>query len=297
MEREMEYKTLSKRVKQLLSCEEGYEVDWKSRIKGLESEDIVAFANSKDGGAILIGVDEIKGGDGRQKSKIVGCQISDENKMKIKSKAQNCVPPIEIDIITENAADEPFYRIEIPSGNNKPYCTLKGVYKIRDDGNNQTLTPNKLLTIFIETESEIFLKRFKNAAKELEEVLNESYGEINQARSDIEAILPIVEGIQDYNYMVDDMSGKVDNIDNITEDTNITTNWNEERIIALLNHFNIEDPWVTSLKERVKDFIIWDAENGMNIQDKEYFKRIARFHKATDEQLKQWLQEVIDEKT
>lgn len=291
-----EYKTISKKAQLLLASGEGYEVDWKRELKGLKSEDLVAFANSKNGGYILLGVDEFKDKDGRQKSKIVGCQISDENKMSVISKAQQCIPQIEIKIITENNEDKPFYRIEIPSGDNKPYCTPKGIYKIRDDGNNKPLTPDKLLKVFMETESEKFLKRFKNASKELEEVINNSYDEINQARSDIEDILPIVEGIEDNNYMVDDMSGKVDEMGVSIVDTQITTNLNEKRLKALLNHFNIEDPLITDLKMNVKNYILMDVEDGIDIRDKKYFKKLHSF-RATDEQLEQWLKEVIDEIT
>ena len=96
-----EYKGLSKEAKSLLNSEESYDVDWKVNIKGFHSEDIVAFANSRNGGSVLIGVEELKDGDGKQKSKIVGCPINDENKMNIKSKAFNCIPPIHLDIIVE----------------------------------------------------------------------------------------------------------------------------------------------------------------------------------------------------
>lgn len=95
----LEYKTISDRAKLLLKREEGYDVDWKVNVKGVHSEDIVAFANSKDGGSILIGIDETKDEEGKQKAKIVGCPISDENKMSIKSKASNCIPQINVEII------------------------------------------------------------------------------------------------------------------------------------------------------------------------------------------------------
>src|SRR5262249_10559769 len=129
-----EYKTLSQRAKQLLSREEGFEVDFKRALSGLEAEDIVAFANSKAGGAILIGVDESKGADGRQAGIIVGCPVGDYDKRKILDKAHQCVPPVDVTVHVENRSDKAFYRLEIPSGPNKPYCTSGGTYKIRGDG-------------------------------------------------------------------------------------------------------------------------------------------------------------------
>jgi len=247
-------------------------------------------------GLILIGVDETKDFDGKQKAKIVGCEISDDNKNKILTKAQNCIPPVEIEIIKENIGSEPFYRIEIPSGDNKPYCTRKGIYKIRDDGNNKLLTPDKLLSIFIEKESEIFLKRFKTAAKELESALYNSLNEIQEVKSYLENILPQVEELQEYGYMSDDILGTVNEIHKEVIATNGIAVWNEKRILKLLNHFNIEDPRLTNLKTIFKKSVIRDSKEGINIKDKNYLKEKRDiFHGATEEQLKKWYKEVIEE--
>jgi len=294
--RKIEYKTLSKKVEFLLAREEDNDVDWKMDMSGFHSEDIVAFANSKNGGSILIGVAEFTDSDGRQKPKIVGCTISDGNKMSINTKAQNCIPPVEVDIIAENTMKKPFYRIEIPSGGKKPYCTRKGIYKIRDDGNNRGITPDNLLKIFIEEESDIFLKRFKVAAKELENVLYCASDEIKEVKSYIENILPEVEGLQEYSYMSDEILGTVNNIENNAQSTEITTGWNEKRILLLLNHFDIEDPYVTNLKKMFKHSVIRMSENGINIMDKNYLKDMSvTYYGATEEQLKQWHSEVIEE--
>jgi ATP-dependent DNA helicase RecG len=269
-----EYKTLSKKVKVLLAREEGLDSDWKRGMNGLESEDLVAFANSKNGGSILIGVEETKDSEGRQTPKIVGSRLTDTNKMSIKTKAQNCIPPIELNIIKENTANEPFYRIEIPSGNNKPYCTQKGIYKIRADGNNKVITPDELLSMFIELESELFLKRFKTAAEELEKVLFTASDEINEAKSYLEDILPQLEELQNYSYMSEEILGHVEEIVNDTSSTEITSNWNEKRIIALLNHFEIEDPYVINKKNNFKEFITRRFNDGEDIKDEKFLKEI-----------------------
>lgn len=121
-----EFRTLSQRARQLLAREEGFDVEFKMSLSGLHAEDIVAFANSRAGGAILIGVREVRGADGRQHLEVVGCPVGDSEKLKIVDKAHKCVPPIDLTIYVENRKDRPFYRVEIPSGPNKPYCTSGG---------------------------------------------------------------------------------------------------------------------------------------------------------------------------
>ncbi len=74
---------------------------------------------------------------------------------------------MEVNLIIENYARRPFYRIEIPSGKEKPYCTAGGTYKIRGDGRTNTLLPGRLLSLFVEKQSEIFFNRFREATKEL----------------------------------------------------------------------------------------------------------------------------------
>lgn len=74
-----EFKGLTQSTIKLLNKEENVDVDFKR--EGIESEDIVAFANSKNGGVILIGVDEIKDEPGKViKGKIVGTKVGDPEK-------------------------------------------------------------------------------------------------------------------------------------------------------------------------------------------------------------------------
>jgi predicted HTH transcriptional regulator len=53
-----QYSGISKRAKTLLKSGETREVDYKENTRGLHAEDLVAFANSPSGGAILLGVEE-----------------------------------------------------------------------------------------------------------------------------------------------------------------------------------------------------------------------------------------------
>lgn len=166
-----EHAGISERARDLLNRQEDRDVDFKRQLSGLASADLVAFANSPTGGAILIGVDESANSDGLQRGLIVGCPVGDKEKLVILNKAESCVPPIEIEIYVENAAEIPFLRIEIPSGPDKPYCTRKGIYAIRGDGRTKALLPGRLLSLFLETEAEQFFTRFREATGELESSL------------------------------------------------------------------------------------------------------------------------------
>lgn len=153
------YQTISKRARQLLDGDEYHYVDFKRSPKGISSEDLVSFANSEHGGTVLLGVDEQKDKLGRQTGKVVGCEVSDAMKLLITSRALSCFPPVKVEIFVENNSDKPFYRVEVPSGTNKPYCTSGGTYKIREDGRNKVLRPDELLNLFIHSESEQFFDR------------------------------------------------------------------------------------------------------------------------------------------
>ncbi|NLI93896.1 MAG: ATP-binding protein [Peptococcaceae bacterium] len=161
------YMSVSRKSRALLNRQEGLDVDFKLTVKGIEATDLVAFANSEKGGTILAGVGEDEDVYTLQKGKIIGCSVGDKERLYILSKAESCVPPVEVNIIIENYARKPFYRIEIPSGKDKPYCTAGGTYKIRGDGRTNNLLPGRLLSLFIEKQSEIFFNRFREATKEL----------------------------------------------------------------------------------------------------------------------------------
>jgi predicted HTH transcriptional regulator len=182
--RKSEFKGISKRAKKLLAGDENLDVDFKEEMNGLKAVDLVAFANTEKGGAILIGIRDSKDLNGRQVGRIVGCHISDENKLAIISKAQSCTPPIHVDVFVENLNSKPFYRIEIPSGRNKPYCTGGGKYKIRGDGRNLPLNPRKLLAMFLEIESKKFFNQFQRVTEELEDNLKKTISEIIESISE-----------------------------------------------------------------------------------------------------------------
>jgi ATP-dependent DNA helicase RecG len=162
------YRGLTRRTRWLLSRQEDYDVDFKRTVSAIDQGDLVAFANSPTGGTLLVGVDEGKGPDGRQCGVVVGCAVGDREKLLLQNKATDCVPPVKLEIFIENTGRNPIFRLEIPSGLDKPYCTRRGTYKIRGDGRTDAIFPVRLLAIFMENESERFRQRFRQATGQLQ---------------------------------------------------------------------------------------------------------------------------------
>jgi hypothetical protein len=309
-----EYNGLSNRTKLLLSSQEGFDVDFKKNGNGLEPEDLVAFTNSKKGGAILIGVNEIKKGNGRQDTEIVGCPVGDEAKLAIINKANSCIPNIEVSIFIENLAKKPFFRIEIKSGNNKPYCTNAGIYKIRGDGRILPIHPDTLLSMFIEKEGETFLRRFKNATQDIEETISKLKSKIEEDSKDL------LYEIQDIGSRVDeslnDIFSSAENAESLSDDAmNISDDTlgevrelsviteNIPRILrsialgvdALLEKFNIEDPELREIREAVYFFIEMELNSGKG-KKKIISDLNNTFHHVEKEQLEIWYKNKLKEK-
>jgi len=153
-------------VKQIVGGEENHDVEFKESVYGLEASDIVAFANA-EGGTIFLGVREQSDESGHQRGYVIGCAVGDKEKLKIINKAQSCIPPIDVSIFEETVYGKSVYRIHIPAGEDKPYCTGGGTYKIRGDARTNPLTPSRLLDLFLEKEGDRFITRFKEATQEL----------------------------------------------------------------------------------------------------------------------------------
>ncbi len=188
---------MSEKAEKLLGSQESITLDFKESVGGLDSSDIVSFANSIRGGTILLGVKEKKDSRGLQTFEITGCEIGDRAKLSILSKASSCMPSVDIFVILENREGEkPFLRVEIPSGPRKPYCTSGGTYKIRGDARNDPLTPDRLLQLFMESENDRFINRFSQATRDLESSildvkakllseLEEIYGQVDNLQKEL----------------------------------------------------------------------------------------------------------------
>ncbi len=175
-----EYRSISQRAKRLLLMPEGIDVDFKREINGIKSRDLVSFANTSCGGTILVGVDEYTSRDGLQRGRVVGCGVDDTARLSLINKATDCYPIVDIELVVENVGRTPFFRIEIPPGTKRPYCTQRGEYAIRADARSRALYPEELLAMFMDREGELFLSRFKDAVYQLEHrlgVMDHAFGD------------------------------------------------------------------------------------------------------------------------
>ena len=203
------FDVITKRTKQLLDAEENYEIEFKQSVGGLDSADIVAFANSEHGGTILIGVKEDTGEKNRQRGKIIGCDVGDQERLNILSKSNSCIPKVDMEIYVENLKMKPFFRVEIAPGKNKPYCTAGGTYKIRGYGLNEVLDPGRLLSMFLESENDRFLKRFTESTRKLESTLERANSIV------FEEISKMAKATEDMKKNLDkNLSGLSENIAN-----------------------------------------------------------------------------------
>lgn len=184
-----EYKTLRADTKRLLEGQEGREVDFKEIPSGVKSEDFVAFANTI-GGTLLVGVREEKTADGQQIGVVIGCKISDQTRQSFISTAASCRPSIDITVSLENSdTAKPIYRIEIPEGKEKPYCTSSGTYKYRAEGQRVGIDPTQMQAIILDRESEKFVARFKAAGDALLDRISQVYDALSQQIDRVERIV------------------------------------------------------------------------------------------------------------
>jgi len=233
------YMSVSRKARALLNGQEGFDVDFKMSVRGIDATDLVAFANSDRGGTILAGIAESEDNNSMQRGKIIGCAVGDKERLHLLSKSESCVPPIEINIIVENYARKPFYRIEIPSGREKPYCTSGGTYKIRGDGRTNTLLPGRLLSLFVEKQSEIFFNRFREATKELGKDMVDSSFNSTVIQDDLYTILVKILNME---YLVE---SRLENIQKELSQAEAITGENKCNFDAILNSVN-------KLKDRIK---------------------------------------------
>jgi predicted HTH transcriptional regulator len=148
----------------MIAGEEGFHVEYKESPDAIDAEDLVAFANSADGGTILAGVQENRG-RGRQYGIVVGCDIGERTKRTLLDKAQNCMPPLSIGVTSEGGVRTAILRIDIQSASRRPCCTSGGTYKIRRGSTKRAIDPELMTTLILEREQEEFLRRFREASQ------------------------------------------------------------------------------------------------------------------------------------
>ena len=142
-------------------------VGWKTRIWW-------RLPNSTHGGTILLGVEEKKRPKGQ--TGLNRRWMSRRRPRKAEDHRQSSgLHPNRTSHHLRRAIDgKPIYRISIPSGPDKPYCTSGGTYKIRGDGRNLQTQPNELLNIFLDSHGRQFLQRFQDATSDLRQTMDET---------------------------------------------------------------------------------------------------------------------------
>jgi hypothetical protein len=266
-----EYKGLSARTKRMLTQEEGYDIEFKESAGSIDNSDLVAFANSDSGGTILVGIKEKKDASGRQIACIVGCPVGDKQKQKIISKASNCMPPIDIDVFTENVSTKkPIFRVEIAAGKDKPYSTMGGLYKKRVDGSNKALLPPELSLMLLDLKSNEFVERFRAATVELEQELGSLHEKVgkefatisnivssmkNKIEEDLYSIMATAEGAESLSdeamHLSDQAASSSMDLIDITAEIADTVKWLGQSIKLILDKNGLEDPTTTNFKYRL----------------------------------------------
>jgi hypothetical protein len=246
------FKGLSKRARDLLSGGEDRLVDYKEKLNGLHAEDLIAFANSEKGGAILIGVREISQPNGRQVGEPIGVSIDDESKLQIVSKALLCSPPVQAQVFVENLDQAPFFRIEIPSGSRKPHSTSNGTYKIREDGRNDPLLPAALLKMFVESEGAEFRRRFAEATGGLQKEMTKALGLVENLEDAISSrIREIGDTLGWAEYKAGDASDTIDTVQQQVAKLVVDSKKQAKRIKAIVQKVGADDPVKREAEEEV----------------------------------------------
>jgi hypothetical protein len=218
---------------------------------------LVAFANSENGGAILIGVREISGRNGKQEGEPIGHMVDDDSRLQIMDKALSCSPPIQVEIFVENLDNLPFYRIEIPSGTHKPYSTNSGTYKIREDGRNNPLLPEQLLKMFLEQESEEFRSRFSEATGKLESSMTDTLGLVENLEHVIsEKIEEMGSSLGWAEYKASDAADTIETVQSQVTSLTRATKKQEQRIKAVIRKIGADDPVKQKIEEETLEIII-----------------------------------------
>lgn len=251
----------SQRARKLLLQGEGIGVDFKRSTDGVHADDFCAFANTADGGVLLIGVSEARDPYGVQIGSPTGCAVDDAAKLQITNKAQSCQPPVFIDIHTECDGDIRFLRIEIPPSTTRPHCTPKGVYLSRSGSRNVALLPPQLLAMFLEREAESFQNRFSDAASAIttklaktETLIAGMQGAIEKRVEDIADQL----GWSDFN--LDDTGDKIDRVEELIRDAIRRQKDAASRMRELLKAGSTHDPIpqraLDAAREGIRDAIL-----------------------------------------
>ncbi len=94
---------------------------------------LLAFVAEEGGGALFVGVEGEEVGDGWI---AVGCEVDEEAQQHVLDLAQECEPPMAVEVFVENTSREPFLRVEVPAapeGEEALLLTLEEMSERLDD--------------------------------------------------------------------------------------------------------------------------------------------------------------------
>ena len=170
---------LSDRAFELLENPDKHDVLLKPDDIDLRAEDFIAFANAENGGCILLGVKESTNEQGEMKGIVVGSLIDDKVKQSLIDISRECSPRVSIDIFEECLYEKLFLRIEIQSGQSKPYSTKFGRYVIHSNGIVRPLSPNEIRNLCMHDE-------LNSSGQQILEVINSIEKEVYENKNDVE---------------------------------------------------------------------------------------------------------------
>jgi len=158
-----DFPNIREETQKLIDNPENMEIEFKESWNAVDQDVLVSFANSK-GGTVLIGVEEKHDDDGRQYGNIIGCSGSfDRIRLGIQDRANNCHPPVEIEVSREYGGTNYIYRVDIQESSKKPCCTGSGKYITRKDGQKQAILPDEMSTVILQKEANEFISRLQEA--------------------------------------------------------------------------------------------------------------------------------------
>lgn len=251
--------SISANTRQMLSEGETEQIDYKKTPESISADDLVAFANHR-GGQFLVGVAE-SDRDGPQRGKIVGCNVSDNAILQILNRATSVIPPVSIDIFTENLSVNPILRIVVPESANRPHCTPKGTYCRRDGTRTRALHPHEILDIFLHSEARAFAQRFESAAKTIADDLDSLESTLDSSIQRMADQLGWADSqLGDTESNVSATLGLAARIDDRTRDVN-------DRLRALLQQEGRTDPVKEAERRRLIEQLVNEIEGDRRLRN------------------------------
>ncbi len=226
-----------------LPLKEGAELEFKVVAKAIECEDLVAFANSRQGGKIVVGIADKRETEFITKEDVVGCTTSDKEMNTITGKARSCIPPVVVKVSVQIIEEKRCFVVSIPSSPQKPHCTATGLYKIRRNTSNDPLTPGLLLALYLELEAENFISRFKDATKELEEQVESVSSTLKDQMGDLSLFLAdfnkeIQQSLSEIGEYASDAQDRVEGVEETLGMMQSENETNEDQLRFALDDIN-----------------------------------------------------------